>query len=421
MRNLKRIKGEIFLPGDKSISHRAALFSALLAEKSEFSNFNFNRDCTATLHSLQALGVSWKAQDKHLVVLGRSLHDWQEPQVALNAANSGTTARLLSGLLANLSFAVTLEGDKSLSRRPMERVLTPLRIMGAHIRSRKGLLPLQFYPVEKLYGIKYALPVASAQVKSCVLLAGLFAGGQTEVIEQTPSRDHTERLLQLKIKKNADGSRSVFSSAAVRIPNISMTIPGDFSSAAFFMAAALLLPGSELLIRNVSLNPTRTGFLDVLRTMGAQIEIRQTQTLPEPAGDLLVRYSALQNKTIEKEIVPNIIDEIPILAILASQASGVFKLKGAQELRHKESDRLRAITQNLRRVGVQVTEYPDGLEIKGEQKIAGGEVQTYGDHRIAMSFAIAHLLAQNEIRLDDPGCVAVSFPDFWQILKKIEQ
>lgn len=415
------IKGEILLPGDKSISHRAALFSSFRKGLSLFKNFNFNQDCSATLKCLASMGVSHQFKNNILHIEGKDLSDWKKPLKSLYAANSGTTARLISGLLANLPFPVTLSGDASLSERPMQRIISPLKEMGAQIEAQKCLLPLRFSPVEKLKGIKYALPVASAQVKSAVLLAGLFAGGETEVIEYVPSRDHTERLLDLPLKLNADGSRSVFSSGEITIPDISMTIPGDFSSAAFFIAAALMLPGSELTIRNVSLNPTRTGLLTVLQQMGANIEIHKTLDKPEPAGDLYVLHSHLKNIDIEKNIVPNIIDEIPILAILATQAEGKFSLSGAEELRHKESDRLKAIANNLAGTGIQVQELPDGLIIEGGQDFNGGEVRTYGDHRIAMSFAIANLVSASEIRLDDAQCVGVSFPSFWEKLEKITE
>ena len=417
----KRIKGEIFLPGDKSISHRAALFAAFRNGTSVFTNFNFNQDCTATLKCLQAMGVEHRSERDSLHITGKDLPDWKKPEEGLYAANSGTTARLLSGLLTNLPFAVTLSGDASLSKRPMQRIISPLQKMGAKIESRDGLLPLHFLPVKELRGITYPLPVASAQVKSAVLLAGLFAAGLTEVIENAPSRDHTERLLNLPLRKNRDGSRSIFSSAGLSVPDISMKIPGDFSSAAFFIAATLMLPGSELTIRNVSLNPTRTGLLDVLQKMGAKIEIQRTQEKPEPAGDLYVVHSQLKNIAVKEDIVPNIIDEIPILAILAARADGRFTLRGAEELRHKESDRLKSVAENLSRTGVDAQELADGLVIEGGQSFGGGEVQTYGDHRIAMSFAVANLISSGEIILDDPQCVGVSFPSFWEILQSITE
>jgi 3-phosphoshikimate 1-carboxyvinyltransferase len=416
---MKKIQGEISLPGDKSISHRSALFSAIRPGGSHFSNFNFNRDCSATLDCLKALGIEWQAHNNQLNIQGKSTRDWSPPLRPLHAQNSGTTARLLSGILAGLSAPSMLIGDHSLSRRPMKRVLDPLTRMGANIESKEDYLPLKFHPVDQLRAIHYTLPMASAQVKSAILLAGLYAAGETEVIEPEITRDHTERLLGLKTVVNDDGSRSIFSSPDVHIPELSMEIPGDFSSAAFFIVAAMLLPGSELMIKGVSLNPTRTALLQVLYEMGARIEISVTREKPEPGGNIFVRYSPLKNIEINPEIVPNIIDEIPILAILASQSEGKFLLQGARELRYKESDRLKAISENLNTVGIRVTELPDGLEIDGPQKFTAGKVTTYGDHRIAMSFAIASLLTDDTIDADDPDCAAVSFPQFWDILRSI--
>ena len=415
----KRITGEISLPGDKSISHRAALFSSFINEKSEFHNFNLNLDCRATLQCLNAFGINFNVKNHVLTIEGRLIKSWVRPLAALNAANSGTTARLISGILSNLHFAVNLTGDYSLKKRPMDRIINPLKQMGAQISSQNGCLPLSFKPVKHLFGIKYELPVASAQVKSAVLLAGLFAAGHTEVIEKVTSRDHTERLLGLPARQNPDGSLSLFSSPKIDVPNISMTIPGDFSSAAFFIAAALMLPGSELTINNVSLNPTRTGFLDVLKKMGAEIEVDETVPEPEPAGTLHVKHSQLQNITIDERIIPNIIDEIPILAVLAARSEGTFTLKGASELRHKESDRLHAVAVNLAAAGVNAEELPDGLIIEGGQEFKGCRAVTFGDHRIAMAFAIAGLTSREEIVLDDRACADVSFPEFWDMLKQI--
>ncbi len=376
-------------------------------------------DCTATLNCLRDLGIQWQSDGQKLRILGKPVQKWQQPEKELNALNSGTTARLLSGILAGLSFKTTLTGDASLSGRPMDRILKPLTAMGAKIESKHGFLPLQFTPVKQLNRIRYELPVASAQVKSSVLLAGLNAKGETEVVERTPTRDHTERMLRLRQNKNMDGTRSLFSSSTVLIPNLSMTIPGDFSSAAFFIVAALLLPGSELTIENVSLNPTRTGLLQVLQSMGAKLTINETSSFPEPAGTITVRYSKLENCAIPRELNANIIDEIPILAILASQAEGEFTLRNVQELRFKESDRIAMIVENLRKTGIPVKEFEDGFKLNGPTKFRGGRVQTKGDHRIAMAFAIANLLTDEEIVLDDPACTAVSFPSFWDILNDL--
>ena len=418
---MKKIQGKLHLPGDKSISHRAALFSALRPGSSTFSNFNFNQDCSATLGCLRQLGIDWEIRDDTLQVTGKELSQWKKPDSILDAQNSGTTARLLSGILANLEFETTLSGDDSLKKRPMKRILDPLNQMGAIIKSDMGHLPIHFKPANHLSAIHYNLPVASAQVKSCILLAGLFGEKQTEVIETKPSRDHTERLLKLSSKQNPDGSRSYFSSNSNEIPDLSMEIPGDFSSAAFFISAALLLPGSNLKIESVSLNPSRTGLLEVLTEMGANIEIQKLFDEPEPMGNLVIHSSVLQNILPKPSIIPNIIDEIPILAILATQASGRFELHNAKELRFKESDRIALMVENLSNVGVDVQEFEDGFAFEGPCLLKEGNVRTAGDHRIAMAFAIANLLTDDLIRIDDPECVAVSFPSFWELLERITQ
>lgn len=416
---MNKLIGTIFLPGDKSISHRAALFSALRPQPTEFKNYNFNQDCSATLECLKQLGVNWHYADQKLKIEGRALTEWRQPPSVLDAKNSGTTARLLSAILANLPFETTLDGDLSLRKRPMQRVIKPLEQSGAVIKSEKGNLPLTFSPVKTTTAIRYRLPMASAQVKSAVLLNGLFASGQTEVIETLHSRDHTERMLKLRTKQNADGSRSIFSDAGISIPDLSMTIPGDFSSAAFFIAGALLLPGSEIVIKNVSLNPTRTGFLKILQQMGAQIKVEQEHEFPEPAGTITVGYSELRNIEIPPQLVANIIDEIPILAVLACTAQGTLKLRNAGELRFKESDRIALIVENMRNLGIEIEEYDDGFEMPGLQRFKGGSIRTAGDHRIAMSFAIADLVCAEDIQIDNPDCVAVSFPEFWNTLNAI--
>jgi 3-phosphoshikimate 1-carboxyvinyltransferase len=413
------IQGTISLPGDKSISHRAALFSSFMPYNARFTNFNHNEDCNATLDCLKAMGIEWQTNGRELIVQGIHPLDWKPSPDALDARNSGTTARLISGILASLKFSSQLTGDASLSKRPMGRVIEPLHLMGARIASQNNHLPLIFHPVSDLTGIRYQLPVASAQVKSALLLAGLFSEGQTEVIESIPTRDHTERLLKLDVISNKDGSRSIFSSGNVVFDDISMEIPGDFSSAAFFISAALMLPGSELLINNVSLNPTRTAFLGVLRNMGAQIDVQVIRQNPEPMGHLFIKHNPLHNTTISADIVPNIIDEIPILSILATQCSGLLELHGARELRFKESDRIRAVVSNLTRLGIQIHEFDDGFALEGPQEFRGGTIETFDDHRIAMSFAIANLLAKREIILDNADCVAVSFPSFFELLSKI--
>jgi 3-phosphoshikimate 1-carboxyvinyltransferase len=415
-----KIQGEIYLPGDKSISHRAALFSALGKEKTKFENFPSGADCLATLSCLKKLGVYWELDRNTLHLQGVGRFGLKKPAQILDVKNSGTTIRLLSGILAAQPFESHITGDQHLIRRPMERIITPLRKMGANISAEADQFPpLRFEPVGHLNAIEYRLPVASAQVKSSILLAGLYAQGTTSVIESIATRDHTERMLNLPHKALEDGRYKISSNSNIEIDDLSMYIPGDFSSASFFVAAALLLPGSECVVRNVSLNPSRSGLLHVLEKMGAHIDITIKQDEPEPMGDLQVRYQPLKNCKLAGSIIPNIIDEIPILSILALQAEGTFTIRDAGELRVKESDRIRTICRNLRRLGVSIEELNDGFVLEGPQTVKGGSVITGDDHRIAMAFAVAGLLTKERIIMDNPGCVDVSFPGFWQELKRL--
>ncbi|KAA3617480.1 MAG: 3-phosphoshikimate 1-carboxyvinyltransferase [Calditrichaeota bacterium] len=412
------IQGKIKLPGDKSISHRAALFSALREGESHFTNFNLNNDCKATLSCLEKLGIEHKKRGTNLTIFGKSFDKWQKPNAALDAQNSGTTARLLSGLLAALPFDTKLVGDSSLSNRPMDRVVKPLQKMGARIDTTLGCLPLTFTRKVPLQGIAYTTPMASAQVKSAILLAGLYAEGKTKVTENSITRDHTERMLSLN-SEITDKQKHIESSSLNSIPDLSMEIPGDFSSAAFFICAALAIPGSSLRISRVSLNPTRIGLINVLKEMGAQLEFNIEQEKPEPIGTIDVSASKLQNLNISKKIIPNIIDEIPILAVLATQAHGDLVLRNAEELRYKESDRINTIVQNLRKLDVEVDEFKDGFNISGPQKLGPGTIETHGDHRIAMAFSIANQFTNSHIEIDDPECAAVSFPGFYKTLDSI--
>lgn len=414
------LSGKIKIPGDKSLSHRAALFSALREGKSEFTNFNLNNDCAATLSCLSKMGIKSLQNGDMLTIWGRHPRNWQMPKGELNAMNSGTTARLISGVLSALNFKTILVGDSSLSKRPMKRVIEPLELMGANIESNYMKLPLHFKPVNNLKGINYVLPIASAQVKSAILLAGLFAEGETCITENKITRDHTERLLGLRTEINGTEKMIHVSNKSI-IPDLSMEIPGDFSSAAFFISATLIVPGSNLIIEGVSLNPTRIGYLKVLQEMGAQIDYSISINKPEPSGKINVKYSRLKNITIPEDIVPNIIDEIPILAVVACQASGEMIVHHAEELRFKESDRINTIVHNLRNLGIAINEFDDGFSIKGPQKIKGGNVQTHGDHRIAMAFSIARLVSESKIDIDDPMCAAVSFPEFYNILELIKK
>ncbi|RMH62015.1 MAG: 3-phosphoshikimate 1-carboxyvinyltransferase [Calditrichaeota bacterium] len=411
-------RGTISLPGDKSISHRAALFAALRKGESRFVNFSKNDDCASTLSCLKQLGVASRWQEDVLIINGMSPAEWHQPAAPLYAGNSGTTSRLLSGLLIHLPFATQLTGDNSLSRRPMERIITPLSQMGGQIESADGHLPLSFYPAKEIHGIHYPLPVASAQIKSAVALAGLYAEGETIIIESTPSRDHTERMLGLPFTYK-DGRKYIHVKKGHPLPDLSMTIPGDISSAAFFIVAALLTPGSDITLQNISLNPTRTALLTVLKHMGGAIDITPVQEKPEPIGHIRVRHSRLQNIPIDQSFIPNLIDEIPILSLAGVKAVGHFEIRGASELRVKETDRIRALVENWRRAGLSVKEFDDGFSFCGPQQFEKTRITTFGDHRIAMTFAIAGAACGTEMTLDDPDCVSVSFPEFFNILDRL--
>lgn len=414
------ISGKIKIPGDKSMSHRAALFSALREGESRFTNFNLNDDCAATLDCLQKMGIEYVLEGAMLNVWGKHPSNWIKPNEKLDAKNSGTAARLLSGILAGLKFETTLMGDESLSKRPMKRVITPLEEMGAKIETKNFYLPITFKPTYTLSGITFEMPVASAQVKSAVLLAGLFAEGETKVIEKSVSRDHTERMLGLKSVTKSN-KKNIYVSNKTTIPDLSMEIPGDFSSAAFFISAALIVPGSKLIIEGVSLNPTRIGYVEVLKEMGAKINFVVENEKPEPIGTIHVEYSVLKNISIPEDIIPNIIDEIPILAVVATQSEGKLNLRNASELRFKESDRISTIVRNMKELGVEIIEFDDGFSITGPQNINKGSVITHGDHRIAMAFAIAKLVAKGSILIDNPECASVSFPQFYEILTSIQK
>ncbi len=413
-----KIRGEISLPGDKSISHRAALFSAIRPAESVFENFSGNEDCRSTLSCLRQLGIEHKIVGSTLYLYGKKLSQWQQPGRPLYAGNSGTTTRLLAGLLVHLPFTSTITGDASLSQRPMGRIIDPLTAMGGRITATEGHLPMTFHPTGSLRGIRYPLPVASAQIKSAVLLAGLFADGFTEVIETKISRDHTERMLGLSVREE-EGQRIVSVPGGYEVPDVSMTIPGDISSAAFFIAAALTLPDSDLTLKNVSLNPTRTAYLEILKKMGASLEIEETQARPEPMGNIRVKSSDLQNVEIPAEMIPNLIDEIPILAVIGTRAVGHFAISHARELRVKESDRIKVMVENLRRTGLHVDEFDDGFAFCGPHHPGNAAISTHGDHRIAMAFTIANMICGGNLEIDDPSCAAVSFPAFYTTLEKI--
>ncbi len=413
-----RLRGTLRVPGDKSISHRAALLGALARGATTVEGFLRAEDCLATLRCIRALGVPIEETEHRLLIRGGAL---REPEDVLDVGNSGTTLRLLAGILAGQPFHSVVPGDASIRRRPMDRVVEPLRQMGARISGRAGgrLAPLAIVG-GGLRGIAHTTPVASAQVKSAVLLAGLFAEGETAVREPSLSRDHTERML------GAFGV-SVFRSgleARVRGPatlrETTVRVPGDLSSAAFFLVAAAAVPGSEVVVEGVGLNPTRTGVLDVLRMMGASVGVTDLREEGgEPQGGVVVRAARLHGTMIEGDLIPRTIDELPVLAVAACLAEGETVIRDAAELRVKESDRVAALARELGRLGAAIEARPDGLAIIGGRRLRGGRVSSGGDHRIAMALAIAGLCADGPVTIDDSASIQVSFPGFEAALRQV--
>ncbi|WP_232820911.1 3-phosphoshikimate 1-carboxyvinyltransferase [Dyella sp. C11] len=415
-RNVGALKGTVRVPGDKSVSHRALMLGALAEGTSHIRGFLEGEDTRATAAVLQQLGVRIDAPaDGERVVHGVGLHGLCGTTQLLDCGNAGTGMRLLTGLLAGQAFDSTLVGDESLSRRPMRRVTDPLASMGARIDTQDGLPPLQVRGGQSLHGIQYTLPVASAQVKSALLLAGLYAQGETEVIEPHPTRDYTERMLAAFgwPIEFSPGRARLSGGHALRATNVD--VPADFSSAAFFLVAGSIVPGSELHLPAVGLNPRRTGLLQALRLMGADIRIEnERESGGEPVGDLVVRHAPLHGVELPEALVPDMIDEFPALFVAAMAAKGATVVRGAAELRVKESDRLAAMATGLRALGATIDETPDGATIHGGP-LHGGTIESHGDHRIAMSFAAAGLVASGPVRINDCANVATSFPGFLEL------
>lgn len=419
----ERVSGQIRVPGDKSISHRALLFSALTEGPVEIEGLSAAADILSTCNCLRGLGVEFVENGEKLIIKGKGLRGFAEPDNVLDAGNSGTTARLLAGLLAGQPFHATLSGDSSLRKRPMQRVTEPLQQMGASISGRNNgaLLPLTIRGYD-LVPIHYTLPVASAQVKSALLLAALYSRGTSEIIDRYCTRDHTERALHYlgaDIKKL--GKYHIIMQGPARLRGEKFRIPGDISAAAFFIVAAALAPGGELYIENVGINPTRTGILEVLEKMGAQINIVNKRAYNyEPVADLLVKGGRkLKGIEVNGEMVPRLIDEVPVLTVAALFAEGETVIKGAAELRFKESDRLAAITSELKKMGARVKELPDGLVIQGGVKLSGARCESHGDHRIAMALATAALFAEKESVISGAETAGVSFPGFFETLDRL--
>ena len=413
------LRGELTVPGDKSISHRAVMLGALANGTTHITGFLMGEDCLSTIDCFRKMGVEIEITDKEVIVEGVGLHGLCEPEEELYTGNSGTTTRLLCGILAGQPFTATLNGDASIQKRPMGRVIKPLREMGASIEGKNdNYCPLTLYPSE-LYGIEYRLPVASAQLKSAILLAGLYAEGQTTVIEPAPSRDHTERMFRaLGVEIDTEGN-TITLDPPEDLRAVDIEVPGDISSAAFFLVAGAIVKDSELTIKNVGVNPTRTGILDVLRDMGAEISISNFRDDAEPVCDLTVKYSALHGVEIGGSIIPRLIDELPVIAVAAAFAEGETVIRDAQELKVKESNRIAAMVTELARAGVNVEETEDGMIIRGGKTPHGASFETYKDHRIAMSLAVLALAAEGASRIDDPEVVSISYPGFFHTLEQL--
>lgn len=414
------LRGVIRVPGDKSISHRSVMFSSLAVGISRITGLLEGDDVMATLSAFRAMGVKAEGPNKgELIIHGVGMHGLQEPEAELDMENSGTAMRLMSGILAAQSFSSTLVGDASLSKRPMLRITMPLNQMGANCQTEEeGRPPIRIQPAQHLQGIHYDMPIASAQVKSAVLLAGLYAEGETSITEPAPTRNHTENMLQAYGYDCQTKGNQMFLQGGGEMVAANIDVPADISSAAFFLVAASIIPGSDLTLEHVCVNPTRTGILDLLKALGADIQLlNQRKIGGEDIADLRVKYAPLKGTEIDPAIVPLAIDEFPVFFIAAACADGLTTVTGAEELRHKESDRITAMAEGLASLGVQVDELPDGAVIHGrgtqsEPVFNSGSVQCFHDHRIAMSFAVAGMCSAANVLIEDSATVATSFPNF---------
>ncbi len=416
-----KILGEVIVPGDKSLSHRALIFGAISHGESRISQILRGADVMSTKSCLESMGASIIDNGEEMIVRGQGIKGLKRAPSKLDCGNSGTTMRLLMGLLSGLPFDSTLIGDVSLSKRPMKRVSDPLSQMGAHFELTNEKFPPVFIHGTQLKATHYELPLASAQVKSAMLIAGLLAKGKTKLTGKIQSRDHTERLLPHFGVKLHLSENEISIEGGQQLKGNDVLIPGDISSAAFFMVAALLCPGSEVHFKNLSLNPSRMGIVNLLKRIGADISIKITQEVPEPIGELVIKYSKLKSFHIQESEVASLIDEIPVLAVLATVCEGVSRVSGAEDLRAKESDRIEAVAQNLRAMGVKVDTYEDGFSIEGGQELHGAEIETFHDHRIAMAFSVASLIAEGETVIKKSEIVDISFPDFYKTLERIAE
>lgn len=418
---VKSLKGEITIPGDKSISHRGVMFGAISEGITELTGFLDGADCRSTIGCFREMGIDITQDGDHVVIHGKGLHGLSAPQKILDVGNSGTTTRLISGILAGQSFISSLNGDESIQKRPMGRIITPLTMMGANIRSIKdnGCAPLEIGGAP-LNAIHYDSPVASAQVKSCVLLAGLYTDGVTSVTEPVVSRNHTELMLSgfgAEIKSEGLTASII---GGPKLVGQKIEVPGDISSAAYFIVAGLICPNSDLLIKNVNTNPTRAGIIKVAKAMGGKLELLNERIVSgEPVADIHVCTSDLHGCEVSGDIIPTLIDEIPVIAVMAACASGTTIIKDAAELKVKESDRIATVTENLKAMGCDITPTDDGMIINGGNPLQGTIVNTYLDHRIAMSFAIAGLVADGETTFDNEACCSISYPSFFKTIGAI--
>lgn len=425
VRCARSLQGTVRVPGDKSISHRAAILAAMAEGQTLISNFSEAADCQSTLSCLQALGVRISRSENIVTITGVGKRGFQKPDGPLDCGNSGTTARLLTGVLAGQSFDSVITGDASLSARPMGRIIKPLRKMGAQVEADGGRLPIRISGDKSLASIEYRPDIASAQVKSCVLLAGLLADSRTALIEDTATRDHTERMLEwlgveVETATNYGSQRISVSGDSVLVAR-DINIPGDISSAAYFLAAGVCLPDSDVTIPNVGLNATRSAILEFLRMIGGSIDVLDQMDISnEPRGTLRVLGGVKPSgeTVVRGPAVPQVIDEIPILAVIGTQLTAGLEVRDAAELRHKETDRIAAVVENLRRMNGIVDEFPDGFRVE-RSDLKGASLDPFGDHRIAMAFAIAGLLAEAETEIADPGCVDISFPGFFDTLADV--
>ncbi len=416
------LHGELAVPGDKSISHRAVMFGALSEGTTEITHFLQGADCLSTIDCFRKLGIEIEVTDERILVHGKGLHGLSAPSSVLDVGNSGTTMRLISGILSGQPFSVTLDGDASIRKRPMDRIRIPLSQMGAKITGtgEKTCAPLTIEGT-RLHGIHYESPVASAQVKSAVLLAGLYADGETSVTEPALSRNHTELMLRsFGADIKSDGCTAAIKPSP-KLTGPALQVPGDISSAAYFIAAGLCVPGSEIVLKNVGINPTRDGILEVARAMGGSVQLLNEKKDGEPTADLLISASLLHGTTIEGALIPRLIDEIPVICIMAAAAEGTTIIRDAAELRVKESDRIAVMTKQLTAMGADVTATDDGMIIQGGKPLHGATVDACDDHRVAMSLAIAALIAEGETTIKNRDCVRISYPTFYEDLQNLQQ